>query len=56
MIYFDREGQRRLLTVLTGALAPGGYLFLGHAETLGALASRFRMVAAGRGIAYQKLP
>ncbi|HLA77596.1 MAG TPA: protein-glutamate O-methyltransferase CheR [Vicinamibacteria bacterium] len=55
MIYFDRESQKRLITRLTRALAPGGYLFLGHTETLAGLSDAFRMVSQDRGIAYQRL-
>jgi chemotaxis protein methyltransferase CheR len=53
MIYFDRRRQDRLMSLLTRALAPGGYLFLGHAETPGA-AKGLRMVSRGLGIAYQR--
>ena len=53
MIYFDRRRQERLIALLTRALAPGGYLFLGHAETPGA-AKGLRMVTRGLGIAYQR--
>jgi chemotaxis protein methyltransferase CheR len=34
IIYFDRQTQQRILTKLTDHLLPGGYLFVGHAETL----------------------
>ncbi len=34
MIYFDRLTQQRILEKLTRCLRPGGYLFMGHAETL----------------------
>jgi chemotaxis protein methyltransferase CheR len=34
IIYFDRGTQRRLFGRLTQYLAPGGLLFVGHAETL----------------------
>ncbi len=33
LIYFDERSRRRALDHLCAALAPGGYLFLGHAET-----------------------
>jgi len=34
MIYFDRPTQTELVARLTRLLAPGGYLFVGHAESL----------------------
>lgn len=34
IIYFDRTNQSKLLHKLADYLAPGGYLFLGHSETL----------------------
>jgi chemotaxis protein methyltransferase CheR len=34
IIYFDRPTQERILYKLSNCLAPGGYLFVGHAETL----------------------
>jgi chemotaxis protein methyltransferase CheR len=34
IIYFDRDTQRRLFERLVQYLAPGGLLFVGHAETL----------------------
>jgi chemotaxis protein methyltransferase CheR len=34
LIYFDRETQEKLLQKMTRFLSPGGYLFIGHSETL----------------------
>jgi chemotaxis protein methyltransferase CheR len=34
LIYFDRPTQQRILGKLTHYLVPGGYLFVGHSETL----------------------
>ena len=34
LIYFDRPTQEKILQKLTRYLAPAGYLFVGHAETL----------------------
>ena len=34
MIYFDRQTQEQLVGRLAGCLEPGGYLFVGHAESL----------------------
>ncbi len=37
IIYFDRPAQERLVKRLCGHLVPGGYLFMGHSETLSGL-------------------
>jgi chemotaxis protein methyltransferase CheR len=37
MIYFDRPTQQNLVRRLTECLEPGGYLFIGHAESLNGL-------------------
>ena len=34
MIYFDRQTQERVIAGLSRHLEPGGYLFVGHAESL----------------------
>ncbi len=34
IIYFDRPTQQKILGNLVGHLKPGGYLFVGHSETL----------------------
>jgi chemotaxis protein methyltransferase CheR len=34
MIYFDRQTQEQVVRRLTACLEPGGYLFVGHAESL----------------------
>lgn len=37
LIYFDKATQKRVLTELCAHLAPGGYLFVGHSETVAGL-------------------
>jgi len=34
IIYFDRPTQERILQKLSNCLLPGGYMFVGHSETL----------------------
>ena len=55
MIYFDEPEQKRLVEKLFRCLKPGGYLFIGHAETLYGVSSRFRMLHENHGTAYQRL-
>jgi chemotaxis protein methyltransferase CheR len=45
MIYFDRETQEGVLNRLCRHLAPGGYLFLGHSESINGLKVPLRPVA-----------
>lgn len=56
MIYFDLEEQRQLISRLSRALKVGGYLFLGHAESLRDMMSNgdFRLICWNKGAAYQK--
>ena len=44
MIYFDHPTQEALVNRLYRYLNPGGYLFIGHAETLNSLQTPFRFV------------
>lgn len=54
MIYFDIEEQKRLVQKFYQALRPGGYLLVGHAETLQGLSKDFRFVYKDKGAAYEK--
>jgi chemotaxis protein methyltransferase CheR len=53
MIYFDQEEQQRLVERFAKCLVPGGYLFIGHAESLQWLSNRFAMIHKDKGIAYR---
>ena len=48
-IYFSRETTRALMQRLHRCLRDGGYLFLGHSETLWQVSQDFRLVALGSG-------
>jgi chemotaxis protein methyltransferase CheR len=55
MIYFDEAEQKRLIDKFYRCLNAGGYLFVGHAESLFGLTDRFRMVHQNNGTAYHKI-
>jgi chemotaxis protein methyltransferase CheR len=45
MIYFDRAVQQRVIAGLEQQLAPGGYLFISHSESLSSVEHGLRWVA-----------
>jgi chemotaxis protein methyltransferase CheR len=52
VIYFDKETQKELFDRLADSLVDGGYLFIGHSETLHGVSKRFESI--GRTI-YRKV-
>jgi chemotaxis protein methyltransferase CheR len=54
-IYFDRETTRKLMQRLYNRLRDGGYLFLGHAETLWQISDDFSLVSLGDAFVYRRL-
>ena len=55
MMYFDEAEQKRLIEKFYRCLNPGGYLFVGHAESLLGLTDKFQMVHRDSGTAYQRI-
>jgi chemotaxis protein methyltransferase CheR len=53
-IYFDRETTRALMQRLHTSLRDGGYLFLGHAETLWQISDAFALVSLGDAFVYRR--
>jgi chemotaxis protein methyltransferase CheR len=56
LIYFDMETKRRVLAQVRRVLRPGGYLFLGAAETTLNIDSAYERVQLGRATAYRLVP
>ena len=52
VIYFNKETQKELFDRLADQLVDGGYLFIGHSETLHGVTQRFESI--GRTI-YRKV-
>src|SRR5450631_827676 len=55
MIYFDEPEQKRLIEKFYHCMNPQGYLFVGHAESLFGLSTKFRMVHLNNATAYQRI-
>ncbi|MDX2194570.1 MAG: protein-glutamate O-methyltransferase CheR [Gemmatimonadales bacterium] len=54
LIYFDDASRRGVVDRLYTALRPGGYLFLGHSESVSRVTSAFRLVRAEGHLLHQK--
>jgi len=54
LIYFSDGAVQRAVGLFHQALAPGGYLFLGHAESLSRVSSGFLPIRFQGAIVYQK--
>ena len=53
-IYFRLESTRRIVDNFFESLNPGGYLFIGHSETLTSISDRFEPVEIGGVFLYRK--
>lgn len=56
LIYFDLASKRKVMQHFHSNLLPGGYLFLGHAESLFQVDDRFHLVHFPGTIGYWKPP
>ncbi|MGD0231324.1 MAG: protein-glutamate O-methyltransferase CheR [Syntrophorhabdales bacterium] len=54
LIYFDEKGKKKVIDNLYQSLKPGGYLTIGHAESLHNISRGFRPLIFPGTIAYQK--
>ncbi len=55
MIYFDEAEQKRLIEKFYRCLNPGGHLFVGHAESLFGLTTKFHMIHENNATVYQRI-
>ena len=55
LMYLTDEVAARLVERITGALAPGGYLFLGHTDSLGSAPAGLELRQTHRSFYYRKV-
>jgi len=54
LIYFDLESKKQVVKVFRDKLEPGGYLFLGHAESLISVTTDFELKHFLRDLVYRR--
>ncbi|MEA3512747.1 MAG: protein-glutamate O-methyltransferase CheR [Campylobacterota bacterium] len=54
LIYFDDASRREVATTFHSMLNPGGFVFLGHAESMNRIVSTFKTKKYDQTIVYQK--
>jgi chemotaxis protein methyltransferase CheR len=54
LIYFDKASRKRVIDILHRKLGKGGYLLLGHSESLSNLSTAFELVHLKHDMVYRK--
>jgi chemotaxis protein methyltransferase CheR len=54
LIYFDDESRKNVIASFYECLNPGGFIFLGHSESMARISSAFKMQRVGDTIVYSK--
>lgn len=54
LIYFDEAAKKKVIANIYDCLSPGGYLFIGHAESLFNISRAFKLVNINNIMLYQK--
>ena len=54
LIYFDDDSRKKVINSLYDSLNPGGYLFLGHSESIGRITAAFELQNVGGFLCYRR--
>ena len=54
LIYFDDESRKSVLSSFYESLTPGGFIFLGHSESVGRISSAYKVQRIGDTIVYSR--
>ncbi|MDX2470143.1 MAG: protein-glutamate O-methyltransferase CheR [SAR324 cluster bacterium] len=54
LIYFNEDARKRVVSSFYDSLRPGGFIFLGHSESVGKLSAAFKLIKFNKSLSYQK--
>jgi chemotaxis protein methyltransferase CheR len=54
LIYFDDVSRKAVVDHFYNALKPGGFIFLGHSESVGRISTSFKLLRLGEHLVYRK--
>ena len=54
LIYFDDASRKAVEDHFYNALKPGGFIFLGHSESIGRISTAFKLLRVGQHLVYRK--
>lgn len=54
LIYFNDESKKQIINSIYDSLNLGGFIFMGHAESVGKISALFKLVKFKKCLAYQK--
>ena len=54
LIYFDDASRKAVVDHFYNALKPGGFIFLGHSESVGRISTSFKLLRVGQHLVYRK--
>lgn len=54
LIYFDDNARKQVVNSIYDSLTTGGFIFLGHSESVGKISATFKLVKFDKSLAYQK--
>jgi chemotaxis protein methyltransferase CheR len=54
LIYFDDVSRKAVVDHFYNALNPGGFIFLGHSESVGRISTAFKLMRVGQHLVYRK--
>ncbi len=54
LIYFNEDSRKKVVSSFYDSLRPGGFIFLGHSESVGKLSAAFKLIKFNKSLSYQK--